>query len=129
MKKRFNMLLLYVAVLLVFVPAALAETVTWGNPALRIDESAISSAAQATITTKLYKALDHITWGSPFATVTNGGTSWVGSLGVAPGATIYVTVSATIPAENKESAYATYATWTVEYVAPKAPTSILITKP
>jgi hypothetical protein len=110
-------------------PVDNTETLCWKPPTEFVDNSVINVAAQATITTKLYRGLDHITWGTAFATVPNGGASWVGPLGVAPGGTIYVTGTATIPTEGVESAYAAYATWTVPYVAPKAPTSITITRP
>ena len=128
MKHRIFIFALCILAVLVLARHARAETVTWTNPAEYTDGSAISAAAQATITTKLYKGLDHVTWGTAIAMVTSGGTLWTGPLGVAPGGTIYVTATATIPAEGVESGYAPYYTWTVPYVAPKTPAGIGITR-
>ena len=128
MKKRLLVFALCILAVLVLARHARAETVTWSNPTEYTDSSAIPTTAQAMITTKLYKGLDHVTWGSAFATITSGGTSWTGPLGVAPGGTIYVSATSTIPAEGVESGYAPYYTWAVPYVAPKTPTGIGITR-
>ena len=106
-----------------------AETISWVLPTQYTDLSPISSANISTITVKLYKSLDHLTWGTPFATTPSGATSWTGPLSVAPGSTTYITGTATIPSEGIESEYAPYYTYTVAYIAPKAPTSITITRP
>lgn len=129
MKKRILVFVLCILAVLILARHARAETVTWSLPSTYTDGSAITAAKQATVTTKLYKSLDHLTWGVPIATVLNGATAWTGNLNVAPGGTIYVTATATIPAENMESGYAPYYTYTVAYLAPSTPTSITITRP
>ena len=129
MKHRIFIFALCILAVLILARHARAETVSWSLPTTYTDGSAIGSTKMARITTKLYKSLDHITWGVPIATVLSGGTSWTGNLNVAPGGTIYVTATATIPAENMESGYAPYYTYTVAYLAPSTPHSITITRP
>ncbi|MDA8122233.1 MAG: hypothetical protein M0Z38_06680 [Deltaproteobacteria bacterium] len=129
MKRRIFIFALCILAVMILTRHARAETISWSLPTTYTDGSAISSGAGATITTKLYKSLDHITWGTAIATVLNGATSWSGNLNVAPGGTIYVTATATIPAENVESGYAPYYTYTVAYLAPSTPHSITITRP
>lgn len=129
MKRRIFIFALCILAVLLLARHALAETVSWSLPTTYTDGSAISAAARATITVKIYKSLDHLTWGVPIATVLNGGTSWTGNLNVAPGGTVYVTATATIPAENQESGYAPYYTYTVPYLAPSTPTAVTITRP
>lgn len=119
-------------ILLVFLLArhAKAETVkaTWVLPITYTDGSPINATARATITSKIYESIDHMTWGVPIATVLSGATSWTGNLNVSPGGTIYVTVTATIPLEGIESGYAPYYTYTVSYLAPSTPHSLTIIK-
>lgn len=129
MKRRIFIFALCILAVLLLARHARAETVSWSLPSTYTDGSSISAAARATITTKLYKSLDHLTWGVPIATVLSGATTWTGNLNVAPGGTIYVTATATIPAEANESGYAPYYTYTVPYLAPSTPHSITITRP
>lgn len=130
--KRIFALCFWVAVAMLSAGSALGQTVTWTNPTTYTDNTAISAAAQATITTRLFYDVDQLGTPTLFATVTNGVTTWTGALPTAcaaKGFTCYYTATASIPAEGDvQSAYAPYVSYTVPYVAPLTPTSITITR-
>lgn len=132
MKRFLAVLLLFTHLL--FLPAlSLCETFTWQNATSYTDNTAISSAAQATITTKIY----HSPTGSGtdwvlFATVTNGAMTY-GPVALPSqygrGQNSYWAMTNVIPAEGTTSAYSAVYTYMIPFVPPLAPINIHLGKP
>lgn len=123
--------ILVLLVLLTIPALSQAATISWDNPTTYTDATPIPTAAQATLTTKIYYATTAAgcATGTLFQTVLNGAQTWVGTLPVtAKGSTTYYCATSTIPAEGQESAKSAAVSYTVPFVAPSAPVVINIVK-
>jgi len=102
-----------------------AETISWNNPTTYVDNTAISVADQATITTRIYHGTTALA-STLLATVTGGLETWTGPIPYTKGQTAYFRATAELAGQTSDYSPAT--SYTVPYVAPKAPTTINIVR-